>query len=561
MASTPSILDQVPESLAEEVLDLYQRIEPHDPRTAKNALAVCELAIQMSEHMDLPPDRIPKIGVAALLHDIGKLEIAPAMLTWPAELDDMQWEVMKTHVEGAEYFSEELCDWLEDDIEGVFNHHEYFGGRGYPSGDVNNASVNASQIIGVVSAYVAMINDAPYREAMSKREAMAELQEEQGGFWNPAVVSALGEVVEVSAARYMETSKAEVAHSSILPIAAFAGLKAKFQDKTDAFHPGQTYISFGNRARSIWESRRLRIGVPIAIAAILAIVVGELTLSGGKEPINAANSQGFHNGLSSQLAHSDDTFGTGSSTGDLSSDSSDDPLFIPGLDGGGSNTSAAGGGDSFSELFGVTPSPTTSGSGSKSGSGSGSSGGSGTTGTTKASTNTTNGSGGTGTTKGTTATTKATTTTTYGSQGGTTLTTKATTTTTKAPTTTTAKATAPAGYKVYVWHGCALGIRVENANVPTGGVVGYAYSWIRQGDGCTATRAVENTTGGSDDSGRVVLTGRTATAQAKASGLVNFSYHYIRHSDGQCARYKTSISYSQGNITNFSASYFDGACP
>jgi HD-GYP domain-containing protein (c-di-GMP phosphodiesterase class II) len=129
------------------------------------------------------------VQLGALFHDIGKIGVPDHILKKPASLTEEEWAEMKTHpIIGANLLGE--VPNLERIRPIVLAHHERYDGSGYPLGLKGAQIPLAAQIIACADAYEAMISTRPYRAAMSREDALAELLRVRGTQLNPSVVDA-----------------------------------------------------------------------------------------------------------------------------------------------------------------------------------------------------------------------------------------------------------------------------------------------------------------------------------------------------------------------------------
>jgi diguanylate cyclase (GGDEF)-like protein/putative nucleotidyltransferase with HDIG domain len=168
---------------------LARAVDAKDSYTRSHSETVSETCGLIAEELGLPPERVARLRLAGLLHDIGKIGIPDAILQKPAALTDEEFEVMKTHsklgyriVRGAE---------LEQEAEWILHHHERLDGRGYPDGLSGDAVPLESRIILVADAFEAMTSDRPYRRGQPERTALAELARHAGTQFDPDAVAAL----------------------------------------------------------------------------------------------------------------------------------------------------------------------------------------------------------------------------------------------------------------------------------------------------------------------------------------------------------------------------------
>jgi HD-GYP domain-containing protein (c-di-GMP phosphodiesterase class II) len=130
-----------------------------------------------------------QIEKAAILHDIGKIGVADAVLAKPGPLDDSEWVEMKRHPELGHQIINEI-DFLRDAAEIVYAHHEHYDGHGYPRGLKGEEIPLGARIFAVVDAYEAMTSHRPYRKALPHRKAIEEIVRNANSQFDPEVVRA-----------------------------------------------------------------------------------------------------------------------------------------------------------------------------------------------------------------------------------------------------------------------------------------------------------------------------------------------------------------------------------
>ena len=167
---------------------LAEALDLRDPSTGRHSRTVGEYAREIATRLGLAPERVERIHAAGVLHDLGKLGIADAILYKPGALEDPEWEEMKRHPEiGARIL---LHAGLTDIAQWVRAHHERIDGRGYPD-RLSAAEIPLeARILAVADAYEAMIADRPYRAGMAPDAAREELERCRDSQFDPAVVDA-----------------------------------------------------------------------------------------------------------------------------------------------------------------------------------------------------------------------------------------------------------------------------------------------------------------------------------------------------------------------------------
>jgi diguanylate cyclase (GGDEF)-like protein/putative nucleotidyltransferase with HDIG domain len=179
---------QSSEMLLAAVMLLAETLDLRDEGTARHSLTVGAYARQTALALGLDADRVELVHAAGVLHDLGKLGIADAILYKPGPLEDFEWKEMRRHPEiGARILEHagltEIANWVR-------RHHERPDGRGYPFGLHGDEVPLEARILAVADAYEAMIADRPYRLGMPPAQAQDELRRCAGTQFDPVVVDA-----------------------------------------------------------------------------------------------------------------------------------------------------------------------------------------------------------------------------------------------------------------------------------------------------------------------------------------------------------------------------------
>jgi diguanylate cyclase (GGDEF)-like protein len=168
---------------------LARAVDAKDAGTRNHCETVSELCVLIGQSLGLDADRIERLRLAGLLHDVGKIGVSDRILGKPGRLDDDEAAEMSRHVRigHAIVASAEL----DEEARWVRHHHEHFDGSGYPDGLSGEEIPPESRIILVADAFEAMTADRPYRRARPVHEALAELDRLSGMQFDPACVDAL----------------------------------------------------------------------------------------------------------------------------------------------------------------------------------------------------------------------------------------------------------------------------------------------------------------------------------------------------------------------------------
>ena len=171
---------------------LCAALDLRDNVTHGHAKRVSELASVVAWQMGLRKEHLRQIEKAAILHDIGKIGVADAVLSKAGPLDEIEWEEMKRHPELG-YQILNGIDFLRDAAEVVYAHHERSDGTGYPRGLKGDEIPMGARIFAVVDAYDAMTSHRPYRKAQPHQKAIGEIIRNSGTQFDPEVVRAFME--------------------------------------------------------------------------------------------------------------------------------------------------------------------------------------------------------------------------------------------------------------------------------------------------------------------------------------------------------------------------------
>ena len=170
------------------VMLLAETLDMRDAGTAQHSRTVGRFAKHTAVALGLGADRVERIHAAGVLHDLGKLGIADAILHKPGRLDEAEWREIMRHPEIGARILEHAG--MPDIAKWVRAHHERIDGGGYPRGIVGDQIPLEARILAVADAYEAMIADRPYRAGRPAVAACEELTRCSGTQFDPTVVEA-----------------------------------------------------------------------------------------------------------------------------------------------------------------------------------------------------------------------------------------------------------------------------------------------------------------------------------------------------------------------------------
>jgi hypothetical protein len=177
--------------MAELILSLSTALSNHDRKTRGHSERTRAYTDLIAEEMELPePDR-DRLRWAALLHDVGKLEVPTEILNKDSSLDEAEWEMVKQHPIHGMRLVAPLIPWLGDWAKTIEHHHERYDGSGYPHGLAGNDISLGARIVTVADAYDVMTSGRSYQTAMSPAAARQEIASMAGVQFDPLVARAL----------------------------------------------------------------------------------------------------------------------------------------------------------------------------------------------------------------------------------------------------------------------------------------------------------------------------------------------------------------------------------
>lgn len=133
--------------------------------------------------------------MAAGLHHIGKVALPVELLAKNEALDEREWALVKAHPQLAQQLIGQIAG-MGSVSEAILYHHERWDGKGYPYGLKGEQIPLVSRVLAVIDCYIAMVNDRPYRKALTLDAARAAILEGRATQFDPAIVDAFMGILE-----------------------------------------------------------------------------------------------------------------------------------------------------------------------------------------------------------------------------------------------------------------------------------------------------------------------------------------------------------------------------
>jgi putative two-component system response regulator len=187
-------------ALEEAQIEIVERLamaaEFRDDNTGQHTQRVGQMSALIARQLGMPDTQVALMRRAAPLHDVGKIGIPDSILLKMGKLTREEFDIVKTHTTiGARILSGGKFPLLRLAEEIAFSHHERWDGTGY----ANIAGTNiplAGRIVTVADVFDALTQQRPYKPAWPVADAVAEIERQRGGQFDPGVVDAFLRVIE-----------------------------------------------------------------------------------------------------------------------------------------------------------------------------------------------------------------------------------------------------------------------------------------------------------------------------------------------------------------------------
>ncbi|MCX8074819.1 MAG: HD-GYP domain-containing protein [Clostridia bacterium] len=202
------------------------KLKLYDLYTYNHSVDVAIMSISAGMILGYSGVKLKNLAIAALLHDIGKIVISPAILNKNGKLDADEYEEIKKHPEMGKAILEQIGGIHTSIIEAVHRHHEWYSGEGYPGRIAGERIPEMARIIAIADACSAMGSKRSYRD--------------------PQSTCAIREQLEVCSSTQFDT---EIVRIFLLNIIVYVpGKKVKLSDGRDVIvissgnHPGRPIV-------------------------------------------------------------------------------------------------------------------------------------------------------------------------------------------------------------------------------------------------------------------------------------------------------------------------------
>ncbi|MDP1559050.1 MAG: HD-GYP domain-containing protein [Nitrosomonas sp.] len=193
------LVDEINKSVArngDALLSLI-RLKNADEYTYLHSVAVCVLMIALGKQLGLEDNMLKQVGIAGLLHDIGKVRIPSEVLNKPGKLTDDEFDLVKTHSLRGWEILKESSGISEQALDVCLHHHERVDGNGYPDKLSGEALTLFARMGAVCDVYDAITSDRCYKKGWEPAESIRKMASWKEGHFDEAVFHAFVKTIGI----------------------------------------------------------------------------------------------------------------------------------------------------------------------------------------------------------------------------------------------------------------------------------------------------------------------------------------------------------------------------
>jgi HD-GYP domain-containing protein (c-di-GMP phosphodiesterase class II) len=188
--------NQLEKGYLDLALSLANAMDSRETTVPDVSSKIATWAEQTAQALGCTKDEIKDICWAALLHDVGKKEVPDQVLRKPGPLTTEEWDLLRQYPVNGENIVRPLTGFRN--VGAILrSYHERYDGSGYPDKRKSDDIPLGARILAVADAFNSMVDHRPYRKAMSHQEAVNELTRNSGTQFDPTVVKAFLQTVQV----------------------------------------------------------------------------------------------------------------------------------------------------------------------------------------------------------------------------------------------------------------------------------------------------------------------------------------------------------------------------
>lgn len=178
------IVDEITDSLERSPKALLGviRLKSKEEYTCLHSVAVCVLMVNLGRHLQLPETIVHNLGMAGLLHDVGKMTLPSEVLNKPGRLNDDEFAIIRQHPERGFALLSEGTGVPQEVFDVCRHHHEKMDGSGYPFGSKGDDISLAARMAAICDVYDALSSNRVYKDAWTPVESVSAMLSWDGHF-------------------------------------------------------------------------------------------------------------------------------------------------------------------------------------------------------------------------------------------------------------------------------------------------------------------------------------------------------------------------------------------
>ena len=201
-----NLISDLKELFAGTITAIVEALDAKDSYTLGRSRRVTYYAVKLAKSLHLSAVSVGKIELAGLLHDIGMIGVSDDILAKAEKLTPEEYNEIKKHVHHSVKILDDIKQ-LNDVVEIIKYHHEFFDGNGYPYGKKGEEIPIGSRIISVADALDSMITPKVYREHVQPQVALEHIKSLAGKQFDPIVVEHLEQILPTAIRELEELEK------------------------------------------------------------------------------------------------------------------------------------------------------------------------------------------------------------------------------------------------------------------------------------------------------------------------------------------------------------------
>lgn len=160
----------------------------HDEYTLTHSIGVAVLSTMLGKWLKFDDDKLERLSVAAVLHDVGKAKIPPELLQKPSRLTESEYIIMQRHTVFGYQLLQQTEGISEEQAKVALQHHERIDGSGYPQKLTGGEIHEFAKLVAVTDVFHAMASKRVYKDALPFFQVLSELYEGQFGLFDPVIL-------------------------------------------------------------------------------------------------------------------------------------------------------------------------------------------------------------------------------------------------------------------------------------------------------------------------------------------------------------------------------------